>query len=46
VGEVLAAKAEEGAFDQTWLLFDDEVRPLNHLGSDRFAVLGEPFVVP
>jgi flavin reductase (DIM6/NTAB) family NADH-FMN oxidoreductase RutF len=43
VGEVLAAQVEEEAFDQTWLLTDDDARPLHHLGSDLFAVLREPF---
>ncbi len=45
VGEVLAAQVEQEAFDQTWLLRDDDARPLHHLGSDLFAVLGEPFAV-
>jgi flavin reductase (DIM6/NTAB) family NADH-FMN oxidoreductase RutF len=45
VGQVLAAQVDEQAFDQMWLLTDDDARPLHHLGSDLFAVLGEPFAV-
>ena len=46
VGEVLAARAEKEAFDETWRLTDEEARPLHHLGSDVFATLSEPFHVP
>ena len=40
VGEVLSAEAEEEAFDEIWLLPDEEVKPLHHLGGSSFAVLG------
>ena len=45
VGEVLAARAEQEAFDETWRLTDEETNPLHHLGSDVFATLSEPFHV-
>lgn len=45
VGEVLAARAEQDAFDETWLLTDEEVKPLHHLGGDFYAVLDKPFKV-
>ncbi len=39
VGEVLAAKADEEAFDETWLLGEDEEKkPLLHLGGNLYAV--------
>jgi len=40
VGRVLAVQAEEGCFDEMWLLEEDEAKPLHHLGLDRYAVLG------
>jgi len=45
VGQVLAARAEQEAFDKTWLSTEDEAKPLHHLGGALFATLGEPFVV-
>ena len=39
VGEVVAAQAEEEAFDGYWLLEDEEAKPLHHLGGDFYAVL-------
>jgi len=39
VGQVLAAKADDEAFDETWLLGEDEeTRPLLHLGGTSYAV--------
>jgi len=45
VGEVLTARVEQEAFDETWRLTDEEAKPLHHLGSDVFATLSEPFNV-
>lgn len=46
VGEVLAARAEEAAFQDTWLLpEDEEMRPLHHLGGARYALLSPAFTV-
>ncbi len=43
VGEILAAKAEEAAFDETWLLpEDEELKPLLHLGGDLYTLPSEP----
>ncbi len=41
VGQVVAAWAEEGTFDEVWLLEDEEAKPLHHLGGDYFGVLEE-----
>lgn len=39
VGQVLAAKVDEDAFDETWLLGEDgEKKPLLHLGGPKYAV--------
>jgi len=40
VGQVLAAQAEAEAFDWTWLLGDDESKPLHYLGVNFYALLG------
>lgn len=45
VGEVLVAQAEEDAFDETWLLTDEEVKPVHHLGGGLYAVLEKPIEV-
>lgn len=39
VGRVVAVQAEQAAFDQTWLLQDDDYKPLHFLGLDRYALL-------
>ncbi|MFQ6058113.1 MAG: flavin reductase family protein [Anaerolineae bacterium] len=39
VGEVVAAQVEEEAFDEAWLLEEEEAKPLHHLGGDLYAVL-------
>jgi len=41
VGQVLAASADAEAFDGTWLLEDDDEKPLHHLGANRYALLGQ-----
>jgi flavin reductase (DIM6/NTAB) family NADH-FMN oxidoreductase RutF len=41
VGRVVAASADDEAFDETWLLADDEYKPLHYLGLSRYAILGE-----
>jgi flavin reductase (DIM6/NTAB) family NADH-FMN oxidoreductase RutF len=40
VGQVLAASAEGEAFDGTWLLQDDDAKPLHYLGVNFYALLG------
>ncbi len=46
VGEVVAASAEASAFDgEKWTLADEEVKPLQHLGGDFYAVLDAPIAV-
>jgi len=45
VGQVLTARVEQEAFDETWRLTDEETKPLHHLGGDVFATLSEPFNV-
>jgi flavin reductase (DIM6/NTAB) family NADH-FMN oxidoreductase RutF len=41
VGRVVAASVEDEAFDETWLLADDDYKPLHYLGLNRYAILGE-----
>jgi flavin reductase (DIM6/NTAB) family NADH-FMN oxidoreductase RutF len=41
VGQVVAAQAEEEAFDETWLLEGEELRPLHHLGGTTYGVIEE-----
>ena len=41
VGQVLAASADAEAFDGTWLLADDDEKPLHHLGVNFYALLGQ-----
>jgi flavin reductase (DIM6/NTAB) family NADH-FMN oxidoreductase RutF len=45
VGQVMGAWAEETAFSKTWTLADEEVKPLCHLGGNRYAVMEEPLEV-
>jgi flavin reductase (DIM6/NTAB) family NADH-FMN oxidoreductase RutF len=40
VGKVLAAQAESEAFEEAWLLEDDDYKPLHYLGSELYAILG------
>ena len=42
IGKVVAAQVEKEAFDETWLLDDDELKPLNYLGKNLYSLLGEP----
>ena len=39
VGQVVAARAEAEAFSETWLLDDEETKPLHHLGGIYYGVL-------
>ena len=41
VGRVVAASADDEAFKETWLLADDDYKPLHYLGLSRYAILGE-----
>jgi len=41
VGKVLAVQAEEEAFEEAWLLGDDDWKPLHYLGADLYSILGE-----
>lgn len=40
VGKVVAVSAEKDAFSETWLLEDDDEKPLHYLGLDYYAILG------
>lgn len=47
VGEIVAASAEEAAFDgEKWTLVDEEVKPLQHLGGSFYAVLETALSIP
>lgn len=39
IGRVEAVYAEEEAFRETWLLEDDDLKPLHYMGLDYYAVL-------
>ncbi len=41
VGRVVAASMDDEAFEETWLLADDDYKPLHYLGLNRYAILGE-----
>lgn len=41
VGKVVAVQAEGAAFSDTWLLKDDDGKPLHYLGGESYAILGE-----
>jgi len=41
VGKVLAVQVEREAFEEAWLLADDDLKPLHYLGGDLYAILGE-----
>ena len=41
VGRVVAASVDDEAFDETWLLVNDDHKPLHYLGLNRYAILGE-----
>ena len=43
VGEVAYAWAEEGVFDETWVLEEQDLKPLHHLGGNWFGILEEKF---
>jgi hypothetical protein len=38
---VVAASVDDEAFDETWLLADDDHKPLHYLGLNRYAILRE-----
>lgn len=40
-GQVAYASAEDGTFDQTWLLNEKDLRPLHHLGGFWFGTIDE-----
>jgi flavin reductase (DIM6/NTAB) family NADH-FMN oxidoreductase RutF len=39
VGKVVAAQVEKEGFDETWLLEDDDLKPLHYLGLNLYALL-------
>jgi hypothetical protein len=41
IGKVVATQAEKEAFDQVWLLGDDDRKPLHYIGANCYAILGE-----
>jgi flavin reductase (DIM6/NTAB) family NADH-FMN oxidoreductase RutF len=41
VGRVVAASMDDEAFKETWLLADDDYKPLHYLGLNRYAILGQ-----
>lgn len=41
IGKVVAAQVEADAFRETWLLEDDDLKPLHYLGLNYYALLGE-----
>jgi len=41
VGRVVAVSVEKEAFEEMWLLEDDDDKPLHYLGLDYYAILGE-----
>lgn len=41
IGQVKLVSIEEEAFNETWLLEDDNLKPLHYLGLDYYAILGE-----
>ncbi len=45
VGEVVGAWAEQEAFDQVWLLRDEEAKPLHHLGGNVFGVIEKQVLI-
>ncbi len=45
LGEVIGAWADEEAFNERWLLPNEELTPLQHLGGRTFALLGGQFEV-
>lgn len=40
IGRVVAVTADDDAFNETWLLRDDEQKPLHYLGGSSYAALG------
>lgn len=46
VGQVVAASVAEGAFDDVWILEDEEAKPLHHLGGSFYALLDKRIESP
>src|SRR5579859_1183769 len=42
IGQVAFAMAEQDAFDESWLLVENDLKPLHHLGGATFATLDAP----
>jgi flavin reductase (DIM6/NTAB) family NADH-FMN oxidoreductase RutF len=40
VGQVIAAQAAEGAFDEWWTFAEPDLTPIHHIGNYRYAYLG------
>jgi flavin reductase (DIM6/NTAB) family NADH-FMN oxidoreductase RutF len=45
IAEIVSAQAESEAFDETYLLTERDLSPLNHLGGDRYARMDEVITV-
>jgi len=45
LAEVVAAQADDEAFSETWLLLEEEGKPLHHLGGHIYALLARPLPV-
>jgi flavin reductase (DIM6/NTAB) family NADH-FMN oxidoreductase RutF len=41
VGRVVAVQADDDAFDDHWLLKDNDSKPLHYLGNNYYSILGE-----
>ncbi|MEX2238163.1 MAG: flavin reductase family protein [Dehalococcoidia bacterium] len=44
IGRVLAVQVDDEAFDETWKLTDEDLRPLHYLGGANYSTLGELLV--
>ncbi len=40
IGRVVAAQVESEAFQETWLLSEDDLKPLHYLGLNYYSILG------
>ncbi|MPZ24416.1 MAG: flavin reductase family protein [Dehalococcoidia bacterium] len=41
IGRVAAVQVDDEAFDDVWLLDDEDARPLHYIGAERYSALGE-----
>ena len=41
VGRVVAVSADDDAFDDHWLLKDNDAKPLHYLGGNHYAMLDD-----